>query len=118
MPPLAPALDLAGYRIGALGLAYFASAAVVLAMVAIVVTGRTTGRERAPQRAFGVNLGLVAFVLVAMGLSRSSESAAQAAAVTRLGMAAVAGVGPSTLSFVCALAGWRRPLRGARALAW
>jgi signal transduction histidine kinase len=116
LPPLAPVLDLGSYRFGALGYLHFAGAAAVTAIVAAVVAGG--GRERAARRAFAVNVGLVAFLMVAMGLARSAGSAPQNAAAARLALAAVAVIGPSTLSFICALVGWRRQLRAARALAW
>jgi hypothetical protein len=113
---LARAFDLASYRLSGWSLAYFGCAALVISLQVVVVTGRSQGV--APRRAFAANSALVAVILVLIGATLDAGDEAQAAAVSRMSLAGLALVGPSTLHFICALVGWRRQLHALRAVCW
>jgi signal transduction histidine kinase len=114
---LALALDFARYRWNGWSATYWGTAALGFLLMALVVSGRGS-QSRTARRAFGLNLGIVNLILVSMGASIAAGDAAQAAAVARLGLCIGCFLGPSTLSFVCALLGWRDQLIGWRRLAW
>lgn len=112
------AFDIARYHRNGWAYAYFACAGTVALLVALVVSTRGGRASSATRASFGLNVGLIAVLLVAMGACVAADDVVQATSVTRLGIAAACFIGPSTLHFVCALVGWREQLRLARLVAW
>ncbi|MBI4508622.1 MAG: hypothetical protein HY698_03225 [Deltaproteobacteria bacterium] len=111
------AFDLSRYQHNGWAIAYWASAAAILSVVALVAGGKG-GQSREARRAFALNMSLVVAVVSSMGATLAAADAVHAKAVARLGIALGCFVGPATFTFACVLVGWRRQLRVPRIAGW
>ena len=112
------AFDVTSYRWSGWGVAYSIGWAAVSLLTFLVLSGRGSRASAEVRRAFALNMLCVMGSLLAIGGSMMGKDAAQAAAVTRVGMISGVMLGPSTLHFTSCLVGWQRGLRGWRVLAF
>jgi signal transduction histidine kinase len=107
---LLEAIDLARYTFSWWGAAYLVCGVIIGLLAFLVLWGRGSRATLEVRRAFVLNMVFVTGALVCIGACVGAGDTEQAIAVTRVGVAAAALIGPLTLRFVSILTGWRRPL--------